>query len=103
MKTTDDRRAQFDAECRSAGLTLGARDYDLLYDMWLDWLPERDRLRATMPEPEDEPWRRTSPSSLCAEGAKGPAGPGPSRARRRERIFRTSPTTTGTFRAATPS
>ena len=57
MKTTDDRRAQFDAECRSAGLTLGARDYDLLYDMWLDWLPERDRLRATVPEPEDEPWR----------------------------------------------
>src|SRR2546428_24675 len=42
MKTMDDRRAQFDAECRSAGLTLGARDYDLLYDMWLDWLPERD-------------------------------------------------------------
>src|SRR3989442_15229490 len=71
MKTMDDRRAQFDAECRSGGLTLGARDYDLLYDMWLDWLPQRDRLRATMPEPEDEPWRGTARPSICAEGARG--------------------------------
>jgi hypothetical protein len=57
MKTPDDRRAQFEAECRTAGLTLGARDDDLLHAMWLDWLPERDRLRAAVPAPEDEPWR----------------------------------------------
>jgi hypothetical protein len=53
----DDRRTQFDAELRAAGLTLSARDADLLYDMWLDWLPERDRLRAAVPALEDEPWR----------------------------------------------
>ena len=57
MKTPDDRRAQFEAECRTVGLTLGARDDELLYAMWLDWLPERDRLRAAVPAPEDEPWR----------------------------------------------
>jgi hypothetical protein len=57
MKSTDDRRIQFDAECRTAGLTLGARDTELLYAMWLEWLPERDRLRAAVPAPEDEPWR----------------------------------------------
>ena len=57
MKTTDDRRAQFDAECRSAGLTLTAGDAELLYAMWLEWLPGRDRLRAAVPAPEDEPWR----------------------------------------------
>ncbi len=33
------------------------RDADLLYAMWLAWLPERDRLRAAVPAPEDEPWR----------------------------------------------
>jgi hypothetical protein len=53
----DDSRAQFDAECRAAALTLGARDAELLYDMWLDWLPQRDRLRAAIPAPEEEPWR----------------------------------------------
>jgi hypothetical protein len=53
----DDRRAQFDAECRAAGLTLPARDAELLYEMWLDWLPERDRLRAAVPALADEPWR----------------------------------------------
>jgi hypothetical protein len=57
MKSSDDRRSQFDAECRTAGLTLGARDAELLYAMWLDWQPERDRLRAAAPAPEDEPWR----------------------------------------------
>jgi hypothetical protein len=55
--TTDDRRAQFDSECRAAGLTLSARDRDLLFDMWLEWLPQRDRLRAAVPLREDEPWR----------------------------------------------
>ena len=57
MKTTDDRRAQFDAECRVAGLSLAARDAELLYAMWLEWLPERDRRRAAVPAAEDEPWR----------------------------------------------
>jgi len=33
------------------------RDDELLFAMWLDWLPERDRLRAAVPAPEDEPWR----------------------------------------------
>jgi hypothetical protein len=54
---TDDRRAQFDAEVRAAGLTLRGRDGELLYEMWLDWLPQRDRLRAEVPAPEEEPWR----------------------------------------------
>ena len=57
MTSTDDRRAQFDAEVRVARLVLSRRDADLLYDMWLDWLPQRDRLRASVPAPEDEPWR----------------------------------------------
>lgn len=57
MTSHDDRRAQFETECRSAGLVLSERDASLLYDMWLEWLPERDRLRATVPAPEDEPWR----------------------------------------------
>jgi hypothetical protein len=54
---TDDRRAQFDAECRAAGLALSPRDRELLYEMWVDWLPQRDRLRAEIPAPEEEPWR----------------------------------------------
>jgi len=53
----DQQRAQFDAEVRAAGLTLGDRDLELLYEMWLDWLPQRDRLRAEVPALEDEPWR----------------------------------------------
>ena len=57
MTNQDERRAQFDAECRAAGLTLSARDAELLYAMWLEWLPQRDRLRAAVPAPEDEPWR----------------------------------------------
>jgi len=54
---TDDRRAQFEAECRAAGLALSARDRELLFDMWVDWLPQRERLRAEIPAPEEEPWR----------------------------------------------
>jgi hypothetical protein len=54
---TDDRHTQFDAECRAAGLTLSGRDRELLFDMWVDWLPHRDRLRAEVPAPEEEPWR----------------------------------------------
>jgi hypothetical protein len=36
---------------------LGTRDAELLYAMWVEWLPERERLRAAVPAPEDEPWR----------------------------------------------
>jgi hypothetical protein len=54
---TDDPRAQFDAECRAAGLSLSPRDAELLYEMWVDWLPQRDRLRAEIPALEEEPWR----------------------------------------------
>jgi hypothetical protein len=54
---TEDRRTQFDAECRAAGLTLSARDRELLYEMWVDWLPQRERLRAEVPALEEEPWR----------------------------------------------
>jgi hypothetical protein len=54
---TDDPRAQFDAECRAAGLSLSPRDAELLYEMWVDWLPQRDRLRAAIPALEEEPWR----------------------------------------------
>jgi hypothetical protein len=54
---TEDRRAQFDAEVRASGLTLRGRDHELLYEMWLDWLPQRDRLRAELPGLEEEPWR----------------------------------------------
>ncbi|HEX3178389.1 MAG TPA: hypothetical protein VHZ49_17060 [Methylomirabilota bacterium] len=53
----DERRTQFDAEVRAAALSLSERDADLLYEMWLEWLPQRDRLRATVPALEDEPWR----------------------------------------------
>jgi hypothetical protein len=48
---------QFDAECRAAGLRLSAADREALYQMWLDWLPERQRLRDAIPQPEEEPWR----------------------------------------------
>ena len=54
---SEDPHARFDAECRAAGLALDAHDTDLLFAMWLDWLPERERLRAALPDPEDEPWR----------------------------------------------
>ncbi len=57
MKSNDEPRVQFEAECRTAGLVLGARDAELLYATWLEWLPERERLRAAVPAPEDEPWR----------------------------------------------
>ena len=50
-------RAQFEAECRAAGLQLGAADHEALYQMWLEWLPERRRLRDAIPQPEEEPWR----------------------------------------------
>lgn len=50
-----DLRARFDAELQAAGLSLGGRDYDLLFAMWREHLPRRDTLRATTPRPEEEP------------------------------------------------
>ena len=54
---SDDLRARFDAELLVAGLSLTGPDYDNLFEMWAEHLPERDRLRAAMPAPEEEPWR----------------------------------------------
>jgi hypothetical protein len=51
---TDDR-ARFDAELLAAGLTLGGRDYDLLFAMWREHLPQREALRAAVPALDEEP------------------------------------------------
>jgi hypothetical protein len=50
-----DLRARFDAELRVAGLQLGERDYELLFAMWAEHLPQREALRATVPGPDEEP------------------------------------------------
>ena len=52
-----DLRARFDAELAAAGLTITGRDYDLLFTMWKEHLPQREALRAAAPAQEDEPWR----------------------------------------------
>ena len=54
---TDDSRERFDVELRAAGLSLPPADYEALYEMWRDWLPQRAALRAWAPHPDDEPWR----------------------------------------------
>jgi len=54
---TLDLRARFDAELTAAGLAITGRDYDLLFAMWQEHLPQREALRAAVPAPEDEPWR----------------------------------------------
>jgi len=54
---TVDLRTRFDAELIAAGLAITGRDYDLLFAMWKEQLPQREALRAAMPAPEDEPWR----------------------------------------------
>ena len=54
---SDDLRARFDAELLAAGLSLTGADYDNLFDMWSEHLPERERLRAAIPAPDEEPWR----------------------------------------------
>jgi hypothetical protein len=54
---SDDLRARFDAELLAAGLSLTAADYDNLFEMWAEHLPERERLRAAVPAPDEEPWR----------------------------------------------
>jgi hypothetical protein len=54
---TSDLRARFDAELVAAGLRLSGADYDNLFEMWAEHLPERERLRAAVPEADEEPWR----------------------------------------------
>jgi len=54
---TVDLRARFDAELTAAGLAITGRDYDLLFAMWKEHLPQREALRAAVPAQEDEPWR----------------------------------------------
>ena len=55
----DDLRARFDAELLVAGLSLTGADYESLFEMWAEHRPERERLRAAVlaPEEEPEPWR----------------------------------------------
>jgi hypothetical protein len=59
-----DRRAQFDAEVRAAGLALSADDRERLFAMWADHLPLRDSLRAAVPAFEDEPSFAEKPTQL---------------------------------------
>jgi hypothetical protein len=54
---TVDLRARFDAELAAAGLPITGRDYDLLFAMWKDHLPQREVVRAAALALEDEPWR----------------------------------------------
>ena len=55
MSVEDDLRARFDAELRTAGLQLEGRDYELLFAMWVEHLPQREALRAAVPGPDEEP------------------------------------------------
>lgn len=55
MNSEADLRARFDAELRVAGLQLGGRDYELLFAMWAEHLPQREALRAAVPGPDEEP------------------------------------------------
>jgi hypothetical protein len=48
-------RARFDAEMRAAGLSLAGRDYDLLFALWAEHLPQRGALRAAIPALDEEP------------------------------------------------
>ena len=57
MPTDQELRARFDAELQVAGLVLTGQDYQALYDMWVEHLPEREALRAAVPAPAEEPWR----------------------------------------------
>jgi hypothetical protein len=51
----DHLRARFDAELLVAGLALTGADYENLFEMWAEHLPERERLRAAVLAPEEEP------------------------------------------------
>jgi hypothetical protein len=51
----DHLRTRFDAELLVAGLTLTGADYENLFEMWAEHLPERERLRAVVLAPEEAP------------------------------------------------
>jgi hypothetical protein len=57
MTSDKDLRARFDAELRVAGLDLTGAEYEALYEMWAEHLPERERLRAAVLAADEEPWR----------------------------------------------
>jgi hypothetical protein len=50
-----DARASFDAEMRTAGLSLAGRDYELLFAMWVEHRPQREALCAAVPALDEEP------------------------------------------------
>ena len=52
---TTEPRARFDAELSAAGLSLAGREYELLFAMWAEHLPQREALRAAVPMPNEEP------------------------------------------------
>ncbi len=47
--------ARFEAELSMAGLAPTGRDRELLFAMWAEHLPERERLRAAVPTLDEEP------------------------------------------------
>ena len=55
MSPDADLRTRFDAELRTAGLALHGREYELLFAMWAEHLPQREALRAAVPAPGEEP------------------------------------------------
>ena len=55
MSDLDELRARFDAEAQAAGLILDAADYERLFEMWAEHLPQREALRAAVPAPDEEP------------------------------------------------
>jgi hypothetical protein len=55
MSRDAELRARFDAEVKTAGLELPERDYELLFAMWVEHLPQREALRAAVPQPDEEP------------------------------------------------
>ena len=55
MSPDADLRARFDAELRAAGLALHGREYEVLFAMWVEHLPQREALRAAVPAPGEEP------------------------------------------------
>jgi len=55
MSAVTDLRAQFEAEVKTAGLRLPEREYEMLFAMWAEHLPQRQALRAAVPAPAEEP------------------------------------------------
>ena len=51
----EELRDRFDAELLAAGLSLGGRDYELLFAMWAEHRPQREALRAAVPSSDEEP------------------------------------------------